>query len=201
MVDTNSGQITGMDLQSAYDLGVKDAYEQIMREQGLTTASQPGFRNVFNQTTQPEYYYNKDMLKQELPLDEIAGIDQLPYHQATKRALKRFLRYVKDQGVLLANHTPKDVERIQRLFRIGWLKAELGFDREDTASMEFVNLCDVVRMYMISVLSRSVGPERERVLQGQIRQIVDQTLGDTRKTANNVQTQKSLKDKVTAFFK
>lgn len=141
--------------------------------------------NQYNILTQTGYHYNMSMTKSDFPIDletlirgdKEKGIPGYDWSHSTVNSMCAFTSYLKSMAVLLANYdTEKEMREAILDVEIAFHKATLLCNHADTNTAEFITFKDLAFRYLRDRASRSRGSNRERILQGLIRQILDQNV-------------------------
>lgn len=141
--------------------------------------------NPYNVLDQTGYHYSMEMAKSDFPIDletlirgdTERGISGYDWSRSTVNSMCAFTSYLKSMAVLLANYD-NELEMRQAILdvEIAFHKATLLCNHADTNTAEFITFKDLAFRYLRDRASRSRGGNRERILQGMIRQIVEQNV-------------------------
>lgn len=168
--------------------------------------NQPFFEdNPYNIINQPGYHYNLEMTKSDFPLelevlirgDRERSIQGYDWSQSTINSMCAFTKYLQSMAVLLSNYD-SEIEMRQAILdvEIAFHKATLLCNHADTNTAEFITFKDLAFRYLRDRASRSRGGNRERILQGLIRQITEQNVTQELRENKRDQKRKSWFDRL-----
>jgi hypothetical protein len=123
------------------------------------------FENQFRPDTQPDHYMQERLMDQDFAKWMKDEISKLDWDQSTLTGATYYIDYARSKAVALSNFNPLEAYREVLTFQIDFELDMLNWNRADTSSPEFGSFMKRLFAFMNAKISRTTGPDRERIQQ------------------------------------
>lgn len=135
------------------------------RKQRLIQQSERASQNPFPADQDGESFLKHKMLYDEYGAYLMQQIDETSWSEDMKSRHKVIVAELFYPEMKLANLSEREIKQQKSRLRLRILKARLGCDVDDTLGNDYVVFTDTLKTHVAYPISRSRGPERERMVQ------------------------------------